>query len=472
MTIPIPQTTPIYEHDAKSIIPHLIPHLPHAISLVRRIQHSLAYPSSTAKILATFPPTQQPPPLSTSPTSSPDKIPWLAARVDLFRGRETQIVVYSSLEKTCSSIDPVVPVTAAAAKRDDGEDHSIVNGNGNDTTILSAVDPTDCHQAVTVATFTAPSMQLEKAQTQFLALLSYIKINLLPAYLSSLDSAVLTEQASKTGPNDTHLIPPPPPQAFLLGSLHTGLYALLMRSGTYMSAHKPEKTESSPSANTDPLPGLKIHRVDYPPYYKYFFRRAVFASENEDFNDNVPEKAGPASLPHGYRYHDRQGRAGVQDVHLDLVQSRTHIPRSRSQLASMPGVAIYHDHDCDENDQNNDNGAETPIAWGFLGLDGALATLHVEPPHRGKGLALALSREVMRRGMESGVFRVGKAISDSDPVSDMGLGLDLDDELRERVGAWVHTEVAQYNPASRRVMEKIGGEVMATVVWMVAEVCG
>lgn len=153
------------------------------------------------------------------------------------------------------------------------------------------------------------------------------------------------------------------------------------------------------------------------------------------------------------------------DEQLDLVQSRTHIPRSRAQLSVMPGVAIYYDGDGDRDERNgekeNENEKdEMPIAWGFLGLDGALATLHVEPEHRGRGLALCLSKEVMRRGMAGGVF----AVDDSRNCI-------RDEEVRSRLGGWVHTEVASYNQASRRVMEKIGGVALTTVSWTVIEVC-
>lgn len=417
---------PIYEHDA-SIITHLIPHLPHSISLIRRIQHGLAYPSSTAKILATFP----------SAATSPET-PWLAARVDLSRGRETQIVVYSSLEKTHTSIAPIIPVTRS------------------DTTSTS-------NKSIVVATFSAKTALLDQTRNQFLSLLVYIKKHLLPEYLSSLPpppppppstDAVLTPKTQNNIINGIPLIPPPPPQAFLLGSLHTALYALLMRSGIYAQAG----ADANPAA--DPLPGLRIHRVDYPPYFKYFFRLDAFGSEDCAKGHEDSEEVG-MRLPDGYRFHDRRGRTGVRECHLDLVQSRTNIPRSRAQLSSMPGVAVYYDGDGygDGNRQSpttDGNEEEVPIAWGFLGLDGALATLHVEPAHRGKGLALPLCRQVMRRGMQSDVFGAG--------------GLPLEDADRVCVGGWVHTEVAQGNRASRRVMEKIGGEVFATAIWTVVEV--
>lgn len=38
----------------------------------------------------------------------------------------------------------------------------------------------------------------------------------------------------------------------------------------------------------------------------------------------------------------------------------------------------------------------TPIAWGFLSLDGTLGTLHCEEPYRGRGLAKAVAAKVIR----------------------------------------------------------------------------
>lgn len=440
---------PIYEHDA-SIITHLTPHLPHSTSLLRRIQHGLAYPSPTAKILATFPRSASPAP----------ETPWLAARVDLSRGRETQIILYSSLEKTHASIAPIIPVNGTVTQSD-----GIV-----DSTSTTATSKTS-DESIVVSTFTAAPTLLEQTRAQLLSLLAHVKKHLLPEYLASLPPSSSAEatpvskidttnnkvNANTNGAgNGVPLIPPPPPQAFLIGSMHTALYALLMRSGVY--AHARENTDAAAGAVADPLPGLRIHRFDYPPYYKYFFRRDVFDPETrKGQGESEGGSESDLSLPSGYRFHDRQGRTGVLDCHLDLVQSRTHIPRSRTQLSSMPGVAIYYDGDGDGQSANKSEEEETPIAWGFLGLDGALSTLHVEPAHRGKGLALPLCRQIMRCGMASGVFG-----AEGLPISDMD---------KEKVGGWVHTEVAQYNRASRRVMEKIGGVVLATVIWMVVEVC-
>ncbi|KAJ6114987.1 Acyl-CoA N-acyltransferase [Penicillium sp. IBT 16267x] len=418
----------IYEHNDKAttLLPLLASHLPLSSALLRRIQHGLAYPTPTAKILATFPPSASP---------SPDK-PWLAARVDLFRGRETQIILYSSLEAEHTSIQPIgsappIPESAVIVTPSDGSTPGAVESHHHASPDLN----------YTVATLhSANPAFLTLAREQLLALLAYIKANLLPEYLASLPPDSEKKSAEAQSPNGVPLIPAPDPRAFLIGTLHTGLFTLLLESGVFPH---PDAGEASSLAL---LSGLKVHRYDNPPYSKFFFPREVFTMRDDEAE--IP-------LPDGYRFHDRKGRIGVLDSHLGLVQSRTSIPRSRAQLSSMVGMAIYHDSESDtESDED-----EMPIAWAFLGVDGPLATLHVEPEHRGKGLALCLSKETMRRGMDpTGIFGADRLDS-------------VDEKLRQKTTAWVHAEVAQTNKASRRVMEKVGGEVMTTVMWVVIELC-
>ncbi|KAJ5613597.1 Acyl-CoA N-acyltransferase [Penicillium herquei] len=409
----------IYEHDdqAQTLFPILSSHLPYSISLLRRIQHGIAHPTPTAKILATFPP------------SAPPKTPWLAARVDLFRGRETQIILYSSLEAEHTSIQPIGSPAPDAP----------LTGGPDPCPSSSTSD--EEKETYSVATLTASPEQLHLVREQLLALLAYTKTNLLPEYLDSLPNrGEKTEEAKDVSEasNGVPLIPAPDPKAFLVGTMHTGLYTLLLRDGVFPAPSENENEDASIL-----LPGLKVHRFDNPPYYKIFFPRESFSVKD---GEEIP-------LPEGYRFHDRQGRIGVLDSHLDLVQSRTHIPRSRAQLSIMPGVAIYHD----DPEKEAETGDEMPIAWAFLGLDGPVATLHVEPEHRGKGLALSLTKETMRRGMDpNGVFGVERLES-------------ADEKFGEELGSWVHTEVAQYNKASRRVMQKVGGEILTTVMWTVIE---
>ncbi|EKV04250.1 Acetyltransferase, GNAT family [Penicillium digitatum] len=426
----------IYEHDAATTIPVLISELPYSTTLLRRIQHGIAYPHETAHLLATFPP-------GFPPGAGQ---PWLAARVDLFSGRTTQMIIYSSLEAEHTSISPIVTIDSTRATTSERLNVDTAGSNQNETT------DHDADTETIISTFSANPPILAVARAQLLALLSYVKTNLLPSYLSYLEKlaqATSTEAETlpvslSSTPNNTSptannssvpLIPAPDPQAFLIGSLHTGLFSLLQRSGSYTLS--------------DSIPKIRVHRFDDPPYYKYFFRRSEFSPEAES-GRSADLPSADLSLPSGYRFRDRKGREGVLSTHLDLVQSRTHIPRPRTQLSTMPSVAVYFDAgSCDSE--------EVPIAWGFLGVDGALATLHVEPEHRGRGIAVPLSKAIMRRGMSAdGVFGAGSVKSE-------------DSEVRERVGAWAHTEVAGYNTASQRVMEKMGGQILTTVTWTVVE---
>ncbi|KNG87745.1 hypothetical protein ANOM_004458 [Aspergillus nomiae NRRL 13137] len=389
--------SPIVDYDPHALIPLLKAQLPYSIPLLRRLQHGLAYPSSTAKILTTFSGAD-------APTS-----PWLAAYVDLFAGRETQIVIYSSLEAQATS--PVGECQFVSILRDS-------------------------------------SQSLELARAQLLALLSHVKTYLLPEYLSSIQSTRSSPIPNNLGqdPASKHsgLIPAPPPQAFLIGNLHTGLFSLLSASGDY--------------THSEPVPGLRVHRFDNPPYVKYLFRGQNSVIDSSDSFDS-PDSA-PAPLPDGFRFPDREGRIGVQPHQYDLIRFRTNVPRSRGTLTKLPGVAIYSDRktqlqphlsdssDAAESSPNRAPLGEMPIAWAFLGTDGSLATLHVEPEYRGQGLASHVSKEAMRQGMaEGGIWR----------------------NYGEAGEAWVHANVLESNIASRRVMEKLGGDIGWTCTWTVVE---
>ncbi|EAW09368.1 acetyltransferase, GNAT family [Aspergillus clavatus NRRL 1] len=393
------------QDDPQKLVPLLQAQLPHSIPLLRRLQHNLAFPSSTARLLTTF-----------SGVDPPASSPWLAAYVDLARGRETQMTIYSSVERASS-----------AANAD-----TVADGTG-----------------INISTVRAPPETLAHVRAQLLALLSFTKTALLSEYLASLE----TDKVAGTGtarvlPNTPGHIPPPPPQAFLIGNLHTGLLALLKASGNY--------------TDPQPVPGVRIHRYDNNPYIKYLFRGAFVTdvATNTKADPNAINSQNKV-LPPGYRFHDRYGRIGVLPHHYDLIRARTHLPRSNETLSRIPGLAVYVDQGQprqpqlesrpDVAEDEDGRGNDTPIAWAFLGLDGSLATLFVEPEHRGKGLAELLSREVMRRGMaEGGIWRKKDEGGDE--------------------AVWVHANVLATNGASRRVLGKLGGEVGWTVTWTVVEV--
>ncbi|KAF3388176.1 hypothetical protein DPV78_012199 [Talaromyces pinophilus] len=303
--------------------------------------------------------------------------PWIAAYINLFTGHETQVWIYSSLEAE-------VPVI----------EHTI-NSDDEEISDFSSLSPE----------------RQDLAREQIWSLLQFIHRELMPEYMSHL-STIENQPKVPEQQHKTKVIPKHNPPSILLGSLHTGLIKLLSINDSYLNAQFRQ--------------GLKVHRYDTLPYVKYIFAPEIFQAENE-------KKSNP--LPEGYHY----GSEGLKAEHVDLVKSRTHIPRERGTLLAMPSVVVY-----------QHNNANLPIAWGFLAFDGSLATLHVEPTHRGKGIAAILSREIMRRGM------MGSGVYGSDSKE---LG-------------FAHADVARDNVASRKVMEKVGGGKgwRWSVTWSVVEV--
>ncbi|KAF2482622.1 hypothetical protein BDY17DRAFT_311070 [Neohortaea acidophila] len=88
------------------------------------------------------------------------------------------------------------------------------------------------------------------------------------------------------------------------------------------------------------------------------------------------------TLPEGLRW----GKLRRED--FALVRSRTQIPRQDRTMAVLPNLAIF-PRDSDQ-----------PISWAFVGLDGSLTTLHVEPAYRGKGLAKTITTKLFKEKME------------------------------------------------------------------------
>lgn len=359
---------------AETLIPALESHLPSSLPTLRCIQYDIAHPRQTAYYVASTN-------LARSSNDPENEEPWIVAYINLPASHETQVWIYSSLE---AEVPPI--------------EYTIDNDPGEEISDFSAIS----------------SERQDVARKQIWDLLQFIHQHLMPEYMSHLSQSE-SQQHSMAVPEQQHqeikVIPKHKPPAILLGSLHTGLIKLLTTNNSYLNAQF--------------RPGLKVHRYDTLPYVKYIFAPDIFQTGSD-------QKSNP--LPEGYYY----GSEGLKAEHVDLVKSRTHIPRERETLLAMPSVVVYH----------NDN-AGVPIAWGFLAFDGSLATLHVEPAHRGKGIAVKLSREVMRRGMGSGVYG-----SDSKEVG------------------YAHADVARDNLASRKVMEKVGGGKgwRWSVTWSVVEV--
>lgn len=274
---------------------------------------------------------------------------------------------------------------------------------------LEAEVDNDGRHGDNISTFSTISPERRAvAQRQIWDLLQYINRELMPAFEAHYHKTLAATETTTTSAHK--VLPPHKPPAMLLGTVHTGLMQLLTSNDSYTNATFRQ--------------GLKVHRYDVTPYVKYIFEPNIFQTGNV--------------LPQGYRYGDQ----GLLPQHVELVRSRTHIPREPQTLLSLPSVVVYHD-----SEETKKEHEPSPVAWGFLGLDGSLTTLHVEPEHRGKGLAVLLSREIMRRGMASGKYGAPGPL------------------------AYTHADVALENSASRRVMEKVGGrEWRWSITWAVIEI--
>lgn len=141
------------------------------------------------------------------------------------------------------------------------------------------------------------------------------------------------------------------------------------------------------------------------------------------------------NLPPGFKY----GKVEAKDY--SLVKSRTQIPRQDRTLCKLPSVAIY--------PTNTSSTTQEPVAWGFLGLDASLTTLHVEPAYRGLGLAKSLSLKLFSDDMEF--------YCQHNPAS---TGKDYTQER------YAHADVAIDNKASQGVCESLGGKWNFEVFWI------
>lgn len=132
--------------------------------------------------------------------------------------------------------------------------------------------------------------------------------------------------------------------------------------------------------------------------------------------------------------------------------------------------------------KSEEDGGEL-IAWAFLAPDGSLASLHVQPAHRGRGIAKAVCR------------RLGERVRDQDDEKGWGMGFaalpslafasamegvggeeqvgekeeewrDWEDMRAVRAEGWMSGDAAEENEGSRGVMKSVGGKDGWRVRWV------
>ncbi|KAK2816014.1 hypothetical protein FQN49_008069 [Arthroderma sp. PD_2] len=385
----------VYVHPdpSRTLVPLLQSHLPHSGPLLRVIQAFRFLPrSADACVLATFPPGAEATANGSNSVSKPED-PWMATYVDIFRYPETQIWMYSSLEA------------------------GGLNSNAG-------------NEMKTTLTADEEMRKLNRAQLR--GLLTYVRTKLVSSFISS---PVAKQKKIVQGMNGVKKLTVTPPTGLLMGTVNDGLFELFQDLGSRDGDSSEEKDF--------------LHMNRLYPCVKYMFDRSIYES------DNMP--------PTGYRFHDRNGQHGIQSHQFELVLSRTPIQRTKDSFPAS--VALYHDGGEDVGAETQDKSSsqgqnvtgskEMPIGWAFLTYDGSMIVLHVEPEHRGRGLAPILSKEIMRRGMGSDAIHA----------------LQQEDDVNGKEKGWVFADVSTDNVASQRVMTKVGGKIGWAMRWIGGEVC-
>lgn len=134
---------------------------------------------------------------------------------------------------------------------------------------------------------------------------------------------------------------------------------------------------------------------------------------------------------------------------MHTVLTRSPIPRTLSTLRALPSIGIY-------TTSAAAGGNTECVGWGFLSKDGSISSLHVEPAHRGKGLAVRATRALLDRQAET-FARKGEPAGD-------------EADAKDGRAWWGAADVEESNTASRRVMQKLGGVPWWGVQWVEIDV--
>lgn len=216
--------------------------------------------------------------------------------------------------------------------------------------------------------------------------------------------------------------PPRPP--LMLGSMHEGLLPLLAgsehrklprRAVLDRARADEELAERGGGGGAGVLTQISVR------YGKWVFRAAAGGRER-------------TALPGGYTF------SAIREEELEVVVSRTSIPKTVGTLGRLVGVGVRKLRLGVDGQRGGGEGEGKLVAWGFLGTDGGLNTLHVEEEERGRGLGKGVGRELLR--MAAGGRSEGQ---------------------RE---VWVSGNVAVGNLESEGVMKGLGGERRWWTFWV------
>ena len=349
--------------------------------------------------------------------------PWLVAHIDLVNSGQTQVWLFGSWEA-----DPSIPLPSASRE-------AVIPPSASSPTRSQDTLITLTSACQILSTLLPSSNATHNALIR--TLFKYIHSTLIPQ------------------------LPTTPPEDWLS----------LERSGKYLS--KPyDRSKILFGTVSEKLWGLFDEeartRTD-DGYWKYIFRiepqpqpqpqpqlqskkEAQGTVRHED--EHIPTVPSPSLRP-DYTFNP------LREQDLQTVLDRTPIPRTLNTLRQYVSIGLFHASSPD------------PVGWGFLGKDASLSSLHTEPEHRGKGLAVALGAELLRRrhvkpAVVAAAVRREEAVArldDREREWEFGHAAGPDAEGSDGGWSWAHADVSKSNVPSRRVMEKLGGKPMWMVLW-------
>lgn len=227
-----------------------------------------------------------------------------------------------------------------------------------------------------------------------------------------------------------------PSRTLILGSLHSALVPLLAGPAHTLTpraviARSPDNDVADEAGGGAVLSQISIE------YGKWLIPTTAAM---------VPQKA---KLPHGHVF------AALKASDLYVVMVRTEIPKTVETLSRLRGVGVREVAREGGVGGDGDGGGDGRlVAWGFVGVDGCLSTLHVEPAERGKGLGKAVAGRL--------VEMVGESKGEGGGEGGGGGG-------GEDGRGWVSGDVAVGNEGSEGVMRGVGGKRGWMVRWVAVD---
>ncbi|KAL2428343.1 hypothetical protein ABEF91_008257 [Exophiala dermatitidis] len=365
------------------------------------------------------------------PTTS--SVPWIAAYIDLEHYGQTQVWVFASWE--CQNAPPT------ESKDDDVKD----------------TDPDPRHKSLMTALF------------------NYIYTTLIPQMPTEPNDEWLV--LKRTGKS---LTLPYSRNKILFGTINTRLLQWIPEQARariddgylkyVFTINNSNDNDKSPSSSSDPS--------------------STSSSTTSSSSSSSPSSSVPntsySPLPPGYVF------GPMRSEHLQTVLDRSVIPRTLRTLKQLPSLGVFIDPSSQpaESVSNGDpeaadsDSTARPVAWGFLGKDASLSSLHTETEHRGKGLAACLARELLRRsaGTSTSIPMQTQKQKQTQTQTRTQTSMKIDQKHEHnnlnssnRGGPgsatyFAHSDVSVSNKQSRRVMEKLGGVPMWKVAWVEADV--